>query len=322
MVLQNEYYGEEIWYDIPQYIYNLKQVYQISNYDHIRNKLSGQILSSRIDPKGYVVYSLRDINGNAVNVHLHRLKMLMFNYIEGCESLTVDHKDCNKLNNSLSNYEWVTQAENTRRACENNLHPVGEDYYNAIFTNEEVEQICIKLSQGIPISEIARFVEKMIYPRYTPHIKSIIYSILYRESWKSVSYKYHFADYSVDTFKDDEVIMICSLLQQGLSYDQVLSQMGYNVINMNKDDLNKLRTRLSGIKTGRYYSHISRNYIFPVEETKLITDENVHKICQLIATTDMTNTQILHAVVGVIEDKNQHVKLRRSINEIRKKNNT
>lgn len=319
MLLQNEYYGEEIWYDIPQYVYNVKPIYQISNYDRIRNKLTGYILNSWIDNQGYIVYNLRDNNGNAINIHLHRLKMLTFNYIEGCENLTVDHKDCNKQNNSLNNYEWVTRSENTRRACINNLHPVGEDYYNAIFTNDEVEQLCIKLSQGVPISEITKFAEEMIYPRHSPNMKSIIYSILYRESWKSISYKYQFADYSVDTFSDDEVHLICSLLQQGLQYDQILSQMGYDIINMDKDNLNRLRTRLSGIKTGYYYNHISQNYTFPVKETKLISDENVHKICQLIATTDMTNTQILHTVIGVIDDKNQHIKLRRSINEIRKK---
>lgn len=320
MYLQNEYCGEEVWYDIPEYIYySIEPIYQISNYDRVRNKITGNILTSYTDPKGYILYNFRDKNGNWIKIPLHRLKMLIFNYVEGCEFLTVDHVDCNKQNNSLNNYEWVTDSENTRRACENNLHPVGEDYYNAIFTNEEVEQICAKLSQGISISEIVRFAEQMIYPRHSPNMRSIIYSILHRESWKSISCKYQFADYSIDVFSDDEANLICSLLQQGFNYDQILSQMGYDVMNMDKNVLNRLKTRLSAIKNGLNYKHISQNYTFPVEETKLISDENVHKICQLIATTDMTNTQILHNVIGDIQDKNMHIKLRRSINEIRKK---
>ena len=34
---------------------------------------------------------------------------------------TIDHLDCNKLNNSISNLEWVTREENNKRAYDNNL---------------------------------------------------------------------------------------------------------------------------------------------------------------------------------------------------------
>ena len=44
---------------------------------------------------------------------LHRLVMEVFC---GKSKLTVDHIDGNKLNNNLSNLEYVTQAENNRRA--------------------------------------------------------------------------------------------------------------------------------------------------------------------------------------------------------------
>lgn len=313
----NEYNGAEVWYNIPQYAYNLKPYYQISNYDRILNKETGYILKHRFDEKGYVIYSLRGANGNSINVYLHRLKMLMFNYIEGCEELTVDHKDCNKLNNRLSNLEWVTHGENTLRAIYNGIHPVGEDYYNSILTNDEVEIICLKLSQGVPISDIVNYIEGIIHPRQSPNIKSIIYSILHRESWKSISQRYEFANYSNETFTRDQVIYICELLQQGKSYDNIIKTLGYN--DLDQYTLNRLRNVLSNIKCGVSYKDITKNYIFPVEEQKLISDENVHKICQLIATTDLSNTQILHSVIGMIEDKNMHIKLRRSINEIRKK---
>lgn len=36
------------------------------------------------------------------------------------EQLTVDHLDHNKRNNSVDNLEWVTRAENMRRARANN----------------------------------------------------------------------------------------------------------------------------------------------------------------------------------------------------------
>ena len=46
------------------------------------------------------------------NTWLHRFIMEAFN---GKSDLTVDHIDGNKENNNLSNLEYVTQAENTRR---------------------------------------------------------------------------------------------------------------------------------------------------------------------------------------------------------------
>ena len=49
------------------------------------------------------------------NTWLHRFIMEAFN---GKSDLTVDHIDGNKENNNLSNIEYVTQAENTRRMFE------------------------------------------------------------------------------------------------------------------------------------------------------------------------------------------------------------
>ena len=46
----------------------------------------------------------------------HRVVMLTWRPTDDAENLTVDHKDHNKRNNSVDNLEWVTFAENIRRA--------------------------------------------------------------------------------------------------------------------------------------------------------------------------------------------------------------
>ena len=51
----------------------------------------------------------------------HRLVMLTWKPIPDAESLTVDHLNHNKRDNSLNNLEWVTMAENQRRAREDLL---------------------------------------------------------------------------------------------------------------------------------------------------------------------------------------------------------
>lgn len=54
------------------------------------------------------------------NVHrqilAHRVVMLTWRPTANAENLTVDHLDHNKRNNALDNLEWVTEAENLRRA--------------------------------------------------------------------------------------------------------------------------------------------------------------------------------------------------------------
>ena len=49
---------------------------------------------------------------------IHRLVMLTWMPIPNAESYTVDHKNHNKRCNELDNLEWVTKAENQRRALE------------------------------------------------------------------------------------------------------------------------------------------------------------------------------------------------------------
>lgn len=54
----------------------------------------------------------------------HRVVMLTWKPIPDAESLTVDHKNHNKRDNSLGNLEWVTQKENLRRASEDELRNI------------------------------------------------------------------------------------------------------------------------------------------------------------------------------------------------------
>lgn len=46
----------------------------------------------------------------------HRLVLLTFKPIPNAESLTVDHKNHNKRDNSVSNLEWLTREENQAKA--------------------------------------------------------------------------------------------------------------------------------------------------------------------------------------------------------------
>ena len=84
----------------------------ITNEDgtYIENKLTKNILKPYISNSGYLY---------AAGIPVHRIVASAFNYDKYFDKATVDHIDGNKLNNHISNLEWVTQGENEKRSYEN-----------------------------------------------------------------------------------------------------------------------------------------------------------------------------------------------------------
>jgi hypothetical protein len=74
--------------------------------------------------------------------NVHQLVMLAF-VGPPPEKYAIDHIDCDKTNNRLTNLEYVTHAENNRRAEHNNCrqHPTGLGSCNAKLTARQVRMI-------------------------------------------------------------------------------------------------------------------------------------------------------------------------------------
>ena len=120
---------EEIWKDIPEFegkyqASNLGRIKSLERYvetyngkNHCKKHIKEKILSSCKRKNGYLAVGLSK-NGKTKTFLIHILVMRTFN---GYSNLEIDHRDCNKQNNCLSNLEYVTQQENTIRAWENNL---------------------------------------------------------------------------------------------------------------------------------------------------------------------------------------------------------
>ena len=88
--------------------------YLISSWGRIRNAETGNILKPYVNKKGYLKASL-SWNGKSVKKRVNRLVAMAF--IENPNGYPqVNHKDGNKENNSVTNLEWVTDAENKEHA--------------------------------------------------------------------------------------------------------------------------------------------------------------------------------------------------------------
>ena len=107
---------EEIWKDIDGFNY------QVSNLGRIKNKKTCIIRTGMLNSKnGYAKISMRRTSdGKNYSMFIHRLVAEAF--IPNPDNLPqVNHKDGNKLNNTVDNLEWCSCFDNIMHAMDNNL---------------------------------------------------------------------------------------------------------------------------------------------------------------------------------------------------------
>lgn len=97
---------------VEKWKWNKEYRIYVSNMGHFMDEYK-KIIPVKINQNGYVV--IKTHYGLELS---HRLVMKTWRPTAAMDRLTVDHLDHNKRNNSVENLEWVTRAENRRRARE------------------------------------------------------------------------------------------------------------------------------------------------------------------------------------------------------------
>lgn len=171
---------EEIWKDIKDY----EGLYQISNLGRVKRlkRLSTDGLKKYVDEEkmlkpwvsnmGYYTVCLRK-NGTSKKMSVHRLISCAF--IPNPYNLyTVNHKDGNKLNNSISNLEWMLLADNIRHGHDTGL-------YSCM---KKVVVICKKDNTAFEINGMAKA------SRFMGHTSSYVYTAICENRFENKEYKW------------------------------------------------------------------------------------------------------------------------------------
>ena len=101
----------------------------------------GKVFRNDIELKGFITKKgYRMIQIYKQKKYIHRLVGEL--YLDNPDNKPqINHIDGDKLNNHVSNLEWVTNQENRDHAILNGLHTHGEDCYNSKLTKDDVKFI-------------------------------------------------------------------------------------------------------------------------------------------------------------------------------------
>ena len=131
------------WYPIK----NFEDRYLINKNGQVKSlkpfRGSNPIILKGSCPKGYLLVTLQDVSKKIKKVRsIHRL--LAETFIPNPNNYPViNHKDGNKLNNSLDNLEWCTVSHNNLHAYKNGLNKAvnGEKHYRHILKEGDIADI-------------------------------------------------------------------------------------------------------------------------------------------------------------------------------------
>jgi len=109
-----------------------------------------------IDSAGYYIFGLRK-KPIKKYVRLHRL--LAEHFIPNPKNKReVNHKDGNKLNNNLTNLEWVTSLENSQHAVASGLFDFkGSKHWQSKLTEQDIPKIFEMRKSGMIMKDIGNY---------------------------------------------------------------------------------------------------------------------------------------------------------------------
>ncbi|MDJ0899829.1 MAG: NUMOD4 domain-containing protein [Xenococcus sp. MO_188.B8] len=120
--------------------------YEVSNLGNVRNKKIGKVLKLYHSNNGYLTVGFT-ISGKKKRLLIHRLVAKTFLDNPTC-SPEVNHIDGNRLNNALTNLEWISSSNNRIHAYKSGLR-------KSKLTANQVKEIRQLIELGLTQRKIA-----------------------------------------------------------------------------------------------------------------------------------------------------------------------
>lgn len=160
------------------------------------------------------------------------------------KDLEADHIDGDKLDNRISNLQWLTPKENQDKATKNKEHLRGDECGPSIYTSDQIKSVCIELERNkLKIKDISKLTG---VNRFTIH------QIMKKKAWIEISENYQIDNYIVtrsdSILNPPEIHKICQLLVKGESPANIAHTMNINPALVYKT------------KYGLIYRSVSKNY--------------------------------------------------------------
>lgn len=172
---------------VPIIMFGHKTKYVVSTDGDIYNIETGKKLVPEITTRGYqrvLIY----YKGKRKHCSVHRL--VADAYLPNPRCLPeVNHKNGNKLDNTVYNLEWCTGKYNVRHSYDMGLNHSGDDSCNASMTNKTAMLIAQCFEDNVlTMTEISNL---------TGVSKRVLKHIFYGECWQRVVKGYDFSKYDV-----------------------------------------------------------------------------------------------------------------------------
>lgn len=197
----------EVWKTIQNY----GGLYQVSNTGKVRD-LNNHIKPVYKNNKGYECLSLY-YNRKTYHPTVHRLVAKAFipnpnNYDQ------VNHKDCNKENNSVENLEWCNQRYNYDEGMKTFQYSKNDGHYFAKLKNSDIPIIYELYKLGFTRATVAN-----IFNIHPSSLEAIEKGISYRELG------YNFKAIKLTKYKDLPNIKLPSYIRDYFSDNTVLNTL-------------------------------------------------------------------------------------------------
>lgn len=241
-----EFLNEEYRYITPEMVPGIdRNRYLISNYGTVLDIIKNRQVEICYYPSGYLGVSLHLECGGKIKMLLHRLVAMAF--VDGDNSLQVNHKDGIKINEYYKNLEWSTAKDNLIHAIENGLNHRGEDKPNAMLSNEQVENICKLLEEGNDYIYIINELDLASIE----NIHDKLHDIKCGKSWTFISKKYKMPTHKIvnnRTLSNEQVKIICENIEKdrNISNSDLFRLASIDVST--KEKYNKMRHCIESIK--------------------------------------------------------------------------